>query len=364
MAVTVSLCMIVKDEERVLARCLESVRGAVEEIIIVDTGSTDATKEIAARYTDQIFDFVWIDDFSAARNFSFSKATQEFVMWLDADDVFTDADLAGFLRLKDSVPDTADVIMMPYHTAFDEDGKPVFMYYRERMVRRSTPHVWRGRVHAAIVHSGRVFYAENTAVTHKSVKTSYSDRNLRIYEKQAQEEPLGPRDLFYYGRELYYHGQYERAVRILKECLEKPDGWLENKIEACKILSYCYRGAKQPDLALDALFSSFRFDSPRAEICCEAGALFMELENYKSAVFWFELALQIPSDEKSGAFVSKDCHGYLPCISLCVCYDRLGEPEKAREYNRLAGTYRPHSPAYLQNLRYFEARFANEPSAG
>ena len=72
---TISLCMIVKNEEQVLARCLDSVADLMDEIIIVDTGSTDRTKEIAARYTDQIYDFAWIGDFSAARNFSFSKAT-------------------------------------------------------------------------------------------------------------------------------------------------------------------------------------------------------------------------------------------------------------------------------------------------
>ena len=72
---TVSLCMIVRNEEDVLGRCLESVKDIVDEIIIVDTGSTDRTKEIAGRFTNTVYDFPWIDDFSAARNFSFSKAT-------------------------------------------------------------------------------------------------------------------------------------------------------------------------------------------------------------------------------------------------------------------------------------------------
>ena len=84
---TVSLCMIVRNEEDVLGRCLESVKDIVDEIIIVDTGSTDKTKEIAGRFTNAVYDFPWIDDFSAARNFSFSKATMDYQMWLDADDV-------------------------------------------------------------------------------------------------------------------------------------------------------------------------------------------------------------------------------------------------------------------------------------
>ena len=73
--ITLSLCMIVKDEEDVLGRCIDSVKSIVDEIIIVDTGSVDATKDIAKSYTDKVYDFKWIDDFSAARNFSFSKAT-------------------------------------------------------------------------------------------------------------------------------------------------------------------------------------------------------------------------------------------------------------------------------------------------
>ena len=75
--VTFSLCMIVKNEEAVLDRCLSSIADLMDEIIIVDTGSTDGTKEIAGRYTDRIYDFPWKNDFSAARNFSFSRATMQ-----------------------------------------------------------------------------------------------------------------------------------------------------------------------------------------------------------------------------------------------------------------------------------------------
>ena len=70
--IEISLCMIVKNEEKILTRCLDSVADLVDEIVIVDTGSTDATKKIAANYTDKIYDFTWVDDFSAARNFAFS----------------------------------------------------------------------------------------------------------------------------------------------------------------------------------------------------------------------------------------------------------------------------------------------------
>lgn len=86
----ISLCMIVKDKEAVIERCLQTIRPLVDEIVVVDTGSADATKHLAGRYTDQVYDFQWIDDFSAARNFSFSFATKEYILWLDADDTLTE----------------------------------------------------------------------------------------------------------------------------------------------------------------------------------------------------------------------------------------------------------------------------------
>jgi glycosyltransferase involved in cell wall biosynthesis len=100
--ITISVCMIVKDEEDVLERALSSIKDIADEIIIVDTESTDMTKEIAAKFTDKIFDFEWCDDFSKARNYSFSKATQDYCMWLDADDVLLEADQKELMKLKET----------------------------------------------------------------------------------------------------------------------------------------------------------------------------------------------------------------------------------------------------------------------
>ena len=92
--------MIVKNEEDVLARCLDCVKKFADEIIIVDTGSADKTKQVAKKYTDKLYDFSWCDDFSKARNFSFSKASMEYCMWLDADDVVEDEDIEKIQKLK------------------------------------------------------------------------------------------------------------------------------------------------------------------------------------------------------------------------------------------------------------------------
>lgn len=84
--------MIVRNEEEVIERCLKSICDLVDEIIIVDTGSTDKTKQIVSKYTDKIYDFEWVNDFAKARNYSFSKATKDYILWLDADDVILEED--------------------------------------------------------------------------------------------------------------------------------------------------------------------------------------------------------------------------------------------------------------------------------
>ncbi len=82
-----SLCMIVRDEEKRLGRCLDSVAGLVDEIVVVDTGSRDGTRALAQQYGARLADFAWCDDFAAARNRSLELATGDWIMWLDADDV-------------------------------------------------------------------------------------------------------------------------------------------------------------------------------------------------------------------------------------------------------------------------------------
>ena len=93
-----SLCMIVKNEEAVLNRCLESMASAMDEIIIVDTGSTDATKKIAAAYTDQIYDFAWTGNFAEARNYAASKATGDYIYTADADEYLEPEELQKLLQ--------------------------------------------------------------------------------------------------------------------------------------------------------------------------------------------------------------------------------------------------------------------------
>lgn len=351
----ISLCMIVKNEHDTIARCLESVKGAVDEIIIVDTGSSDDTKEIARAYTEKIYDFPWQDDFSAARNRAFSYATRDFVMWLDADDVLEDAAaLAGF---KKSVLNEFDVAMAPYHAAFDAQGMPSFTYYRERILRRSMGFKWEGAVHEAIVPRGRIVYAD-FAVRHEKPAGKAGDpfRNLRIYEGLRKKgHTFSARERFYYGRELRTAGRFEEAAVQLRSVIADEGAWLENRIEACVDLSACLQSIGNMEGAMHALCESLALCTPRAPVACALGKCFLEKDCLQAARFWYEAALTLKDDERSGAFVQREYSGYIPLMQLCVIYDRLGEKEKARAFNERAAQLRPEDPAVEHNRRYFQS---------
>lgn len=363
---SISLCMIVRDEEAVLGRCLESVAPAVDEIIVIDTGSVDGTKAVAAAYTDRIFDFAWVDDFAAARNASFAKATGDYILWLDADDVLLPEDLDALLCLKNRLDQSpADVVMMRYNTGFDSRGNPTFFFDRERLVRRAARPVWYGRVHEYIQCPGTRITV-NIAVTHRSIKTAYTTRNLRIYEKMAAAgESFTPRDRFYYGRELYYHRQYDRAVQELQAFLAPGDGWLPDQLEACKFLSAALHVQGDRKGAFAALCRSFALGAPRADLVCGCGDLLLEQGDYPAAICWYKWALELPQD-LHGGFVNTDDTGYLPYLRLCVCYDRMGDHAAAARCNAQAAAYRPDDAAVQQNAAYFAAlqHAADLPSIG
>ena len=350
---TISLCMIVKNEEEVLERCLDSAKALFDEIIVVDTGSSDATKQIAGNYTTHVHDFAWIDHFAAARNFAFSKGTCDYLMWLDADDIILPEDAEAFLKCKAEWDPAVDTAMLKYNIAFDEQGKPTFSYYRERILRNEPRAKWEGAVHEVIAPFGKILHLP-IAVTHRRKHKTDPKRNLHLFERLiARGETLGPREQFYYARELYYNARYKEAVEVFERFLSERRGWVENNIEACRVLSQCLQAIGRTDDALQALMRSFQYDAPRAELCCEIGYIHFVRQEYESAIHWYQAALLCRRKETSGAFTLEDCYGYLPHLQLCVCYDRLGQREQAMAHNEKAGQLRPQSAAYLHNIKYF-----------
>jgi glycosyltransferase involved in cell wall biosynthesis len=357
--ITISLCMIVKNEEDVLERCLASIQKIVDEIIIVDTGSTDRTKEIAEKFSAKIFDFEWIDDFSAARNYAFNQATMEYILWLDADDFLQDPDQAALLALKKTLDPEVDSVSMHYNLAFDTNGKVTNSLRRNRLVRRACGFRWIGFVHEYLEVSGHIMHSE-IAITHKKNK-AYTDRNLQIYRQhQNRGEEFSVRDLYYFANELRDNALYEESKLYYEKFLSTRQGWIEDNIAACLKLADCYQHLCERDQEKQALLRTFHFDRPRAETCCRLGALFIEEDQLQQAVFWYELATRLEKPTQLMGALDHASWTWIPHLQLCLCYDRLGNRTKAVQHNDLAYSINPDHPSILHNKRYFDELLAKQ----
>jgi len=355
-----SLCMIVKNEAERLSACLESVRDAVDEIIIVDTGSTDGTKEIALGYTPYVYDYVWQNDFADARNASFFYATKPFILWLDADDVLDAPEREKIIALKERLDQTVDAVMMPYHYAFAQDGTPSLVFERERIVRKAAGFRFSGAVHEAMAVSGNVLH-EDIIVRHTGLHGESSNRrNLAIYEKLRTEgRSFSARDWYYYARELKNAGETQRAIDAFDQFL-KLDGWLPNQIDACILRGECLCAQGKRRMAKESYFSAMLEGAPKAEALCALGACFLEEGDLAAAAHWYRAALLCRPKKNSGGFVSTDAYGYAPLMQLCVIYSRMGDDVLASQMNEQALLLRPNDSAALYNRAYFEKKLGGQ----
>jgi glycosyltransferase involved in cell wall biosynthesis len=353
--ISVSLCMIVKNEEDIIERCLNSVCDVVDEIIIVDTGSTDQTKSIARKYTERIYDFIWIDDFAAARNYAFNQASKDYIFWLDADDILTEKDHNKFAVLKETLDPNVDSVTMSYLLAFDEFGEVTSSLRRNRLVKSSNQFQWIGSVHEYLEVWGSIVNSD-IAVTHSSLHHD-SERNIRIYEKRVSlGEQFSPRDLFYFANELMDHQRFEEAISFYEKFLTMGKGWVEDNISACGKLADAFHKLGDQQSELYSALRSFQFSPPRAEFCCRLGYYFLQQNEMQTSIFWYTLATQLEHPKESLGFVNPVCSTWLPHLQLCVCYDRIGNYELAYQHNEAARRYRPNDERILQNKRYLESQ--------
>lgn len=348
---TVSLCMIVKDEEQVLKRCLTSVTPLVDEMIIVDTGSSDHTVEIAKSLGATLSRFDWIDDFAAARNYAFSLASGDYLLWLDADDYITPENTERFIRLRADLEQLPDIVMCPYEIM--SDGRPVLSYMRERVIKRSAGFQWQGRVHECIAPRGKILHSDFT-VQHLGSDKVRGSRNLDIYRKWAREEALDGRNLFYYGRELYYNGFFEEAVSVLENML-RGEGWYINKIEACLVLAEVKAAQKKSDDALRALFHSFTYGEPRAKILNKIAGLLHENHRLNEAEYWYRAAMLCGDHSAEGDFEDGYARTLTPLLGLCRIAFEKGDIKKSYEYHKKTEELFFDHPAVIVNRNYFLA---------
>ncbi|MBU3113565.1 glycosyltransferase [Clostridium lacusfryxellense] len=352
--ITISLCMIIRDEAETIARCLDTVKDIVDEIIIVDTGSVDKTKSILTEYTAYIYDFKWIDDFAAARNYSFSKATQEYILWLDADDVLLEEDRKKFKYLKEHMEPSVDVVMMKYNLGVDNKERAACTYYRERLIKRNKNFKWNDPVHEYIKPTGNIITV-GIGITHKKLKQR-SSRNLEIFEKMIQSgEKLSHRNCFYYGRELNANGRYDEAMVYFEKFLSQEGGFYSNYMDACIEFSKIYTKKGDTKSAIKTLLRCFEFGVLRAEICCELGIQYEEMKDYERAISWYDIATKLSKPENTLGAVIHNFYDYIPYASIGICYFKLKNIQQAIKYNEKAAEFKPDSFVVNNNRKYFNS---------
>lgn len=323
---SISLCMIVKNEEAVLKRCLDSIADLMDEIIIVDTGSTDRTKKIAADYTSKIYDYRWANDFSAARNFSFSKATMEYIYAADADELLDEENHMRFLRLKQALLPEIEIVQMKYincsefNTVLNSQKE-----YRPKLFRRLRTFTWIDPIHET-VRLQPVIFDSDVEILHKP-QSLHSKRDFSIFVKAFEHDgQFSPKIRSMYARELLKTGDtkdFLNAKPVFEAILEN-DTTDDARKEASCILAHIYRleGNKNEFFKLTM---KDMLTTPCSEICYELGTYFLAERDYAEAVLWFYNAAY-----ETASILDVHTGGDLPLLGLTECYELLIADEKAK----------------------------------
>lgn len=229
--IPISVCIIGKNEEKNIENCLEPLTHYPFEIIYVDTGSTDRTKELAAKYTDHIYDFEWIGDFSAARNFSLSKASHNYVLVLDCDEYLTSLDLDGLYAAIEAHPRSVGQPMRKSYTGTEEQKT----YSHERIDRlfhrRKYHYIYLIHEQVADIRTETTDYERYDIpleldhvgyVGNMDEKRIKAERNNALLFKEIERNPTEPYFYFQVGQSYNLISDYEQAYIYYKKAFELP----------------------------------------------------------------------------------------------------------------------------------------------
>lgn len=302
----ISLCMIVKNEEGNLRRCLASVAGAVDEIIVADTGSTDNTCRVAEEFGCRLIHHPWTGNFSEARNASLAPATGEWILYLDADEELTAESREGLRRLV--CDDTAEGYFIKVINYLGSEGWTetcpdlIFRLFRNRRDYR-----FHGAIHEQIVdvilqknNSARYRIAEGVTILHYGYLNSQVDekdkknRNLGLISHELASNPDNRLLRYHYGVELFRAGQYEDAA---SEFIRAADGIDPGTIYLPKLVRYlalAQLSAQRPDQALQTVNTGLNLYPDYADLHYYGGVACLDLKNYGQAFLYFQKALSMP----------------------------------------------------------------------
>lgn len=318
---TISLCMIAKNEEKYLEQCLRSVEDIVDEIIIVDTGSTDKTKEIAKKFNAKIFDFKWIDDFSAARNESIKHATKDWILVLDADEVLDDEGRKAIKELVNKKEVDAYLLLQKNYA----NDTSIAGFVNEEHKKNNTTYAgWYGSFIARLFRNKKGYKFEGTV--HELVEPSIERQNGKIAATNIALHHYGNADLnTIKKKKQYYLGLCKKKVK------EKPvaGSYFE--------LGLLYKENNDFDNAIKSFKKTIELDPKHSDALYELGVVYGRQKDYDEAIKNYKESLRIK--ESSEVFQN-----------LGVCYLKKGMLKEAYRNLVKAMMLNPNKYTIYNNL--------------
>lgn len=331
--ITISVCLIVLNEEKILARCLRSFSCIADEIIVVDTGSTDNTKKIAAEFTDRIYDFKWVNDFSKARNFAFSKCSCEYIYSCDADEVLDEENATKFLNLKENLSKDVEIVQMYYknqlafNTTYNYDKE-----LRAKLFKRQRDFVWEECVHEQI-RLTPVIVDSDIEITHMPVSL-HSKRDFKVIKDAIlRGENISQRLWEMYAKELFISGDDEDFL----EAGPIFEAYVEKNILDESFLRTCLCVIAKASLVENDIIGFFTAalknvgtNEPSSEICYFLSKLYYDEGKFEESYLW----------AYNGIFEAQSecCLKYqkelLPKLMLDIL-DKVGKNDEKEVYERL-----------------------------
>lgn len=338
----ISICMIVKNAEALLPHCLRPLLVLGYEIVIVDTGSTDKTKHLASKYTDKVYDYVWQKDFSAARNYSISKASNEYVLVIDSDEIVDYIDRDELERLIRDNPDGIGRLVIKDN--FTREGET--FHVRTRLGRLFSKDLYRykGKIHEQLIPIEDMeshFYNIPIEVEHKGYDGSLEERkqktnrNIKLLLNQLEEEGNDPYVLYQLGKSYYMQEDYLEACQWFAKALyfdlDPRHEYVQDMVES---YGYALINSQQYETAMQLLGVYDEF-AVTADFVYLMGLIYMNNARFTEAIGEFVKATNMKQYKMDGV------NSYRAYYNIGVIYECLGQVDKAKTYYAKCGDYKP-----------------------
>jgi GT2 family glycosyltransferase/tetratricopeptide (TPR) repeat protein len=345
--IVLSLCMIVRDNARTIGPCLESIRPHVDEMVVVDTGSTDDTPRIAQRLGARVFHFPWCDSFSSARNESLRHARGRWVFWMDSDDTIDEANGRQLrpLALREAGAKVLGYVVKVHCPGPGEDGANEVTVVDHVKLFRNLPALrFEGRIHEqilpAINRAGGEVLMTDLFVVHSGYDHSPKgqarklQRDLRLLHLELEEQPDHPFTLFNLGMTYTDMGEYDKAVGFLKRCLDESAPMASHVRKAYAYLVHCYERLGRGEEAWEACQEGLRSFPHDAELGFRRGNLLHARGRLAEAIGAYRAVLET-EEGPHFASVVRGIKGFLTRQNLAAAYLDAGDLARAEEQYRL-----------------------------